>query len=359
MKLTDVVNQLQLVLPKYTDYFSNTLSIANISTSGNTAIISTSVSHGLVNGQAVTISDVAFNNDITSVSQDGLIFTFGTAVAHDLTLNYPGYETVEINGFTDTNWNGSFSLVAVPNRTSFSVRSTNTIPTLNGNEYVREVRVDGVNGRYSVTVVAPPIFTIAGSFIDGVYTGGTVKTAVRIAGSVNIERAIQEYTEQNVNDLWMFVVMADAEVSKSRNAYSDSVATIANGEDVRVRLIDGFSVFIVKNVSQEISAVAAMDIARHDLLSPILKSLYGARFDTGLSGCSDFIAILTSHNFVEYDRATFVYQYTFQITNDMTLDDSVINEDTRAFRDISYTQTTDQNNEDVEELTVLDIQLDS
>ena len=355
MKLTEVVNQLQLVLPKYTDLFSNTLGISSIVSSSNVATITTSPAHGLVNNQAVTISDVAQENIIDSVSQDGLVFTFTTTNNHDLTFGYAGYENVTFGGFSDSAWNTTHQLLSIIDRKTFTVQSTETIPTLNASNFLSEIRIDGVNGRFPVTVTSPTVFTVAGTFLDGDYLTGTVKTAVRIAGTATIERGLEQYTKQNVSDLWLLVSMSDAIVSKNRTAYNDATATIGNGEDIRTRLIDGFSVFIIKNVKSDIAAVDALDIARHDLLTPLMKSLFGARFSTGLNGLGDFRAILTGHNFVEYTRAILVYQYNFEFTTDLTLDDTVDPLDTKAFSDIDYTHSV--GGDDTTDATIKNIEL--
>ncbi len=349
MKLTEVVTQLQLLMPQFTDLFSNTLNVTSIVASGGVASINADT-HGLLTNDPVTISEISQENPIISVSRDGLLFTFETSINHDLTLDDPNYETVTIGGFTDSVWNDSFSLVGIPDRTNFIVQSTNpNLPILNSNEYLAEIRIDGINGRYPVTVLDVDNFTVSGNFEDGDYLGGTIKTAVRIAGSVSIERAFEQYTKQIKEDLWMFVTMNDAVTSKNRTAYNDAIATIAANEDIRTRLIDGFSVFLIMNVNDETAAVDAVDVCRHDLLSPICKSLFGARFSTGLSGAGDFAAILTGHNFVQYDRATFVYQYGFEFTNDLTLEDAVKNTDTRAFSEIDFTQV--MGGDDTEDLT--------
>jgi hypothetical protein len=351
MKLTDVVKQLQAVLPKYTDYFNDTLTVDTITATSTVATITTIEDNNFFSSQkAVTNVGITQETPIISVSQDGLVFNFETSIDHDLTLNFQGYENVTLGGFTDSSWNDSFVLVDVPNRRNFKVRSSNTIPTLNANEYLAENRIDGVNGRFLASItVDPKVFTIEGDFLAANYTGGIVKKDVRIAGSISFERAIEQYTKQNVNDLWMFVVMKDAEISKDRNAYNDAVATIANGEDLRLRLIDGFEVYIVKNVKEEVAAVESIDICRHDLLSPILKSLFGARFSTGTSRSGDFVAVLTNHNVAFYNRATFAYQYDFEFTYDLVLEDSVEQVNTRAFRDIEYATVTPT---DTENLTV-------
>ena len=64
MKLADVVTQLQLVLPKYTDYFDDSLSISSIEATADTATIITSSAHLLSNNDAVTIADVAIQTAI-------------------------------------------------------------------------------------------------------------------------------------------------------------------------------------------------------------------------------------------------------------------------------------------------------
>ena len=135
-----------------------------------------------------------------------------------------------------------------------------------------------------------------------------------------------------------FVSMNDVITSKDRNTLNDSQGTFTNGQDPRLRLIDGFSVFLVGNVTNEIAGVRLLDTFRHDLLSPLLKTLSGIRFDTGLQNNSDFKTILIGQNVVLYNNAILIYQYNFQFTNDITLDDQAEECDTRAFSEIDYTQ---------------------
>lgn len=349
MRIRDIVNQLQLVLPKYTGLFSTTQSIASINAASGVATITTNEDTTLVDNQAVTISDVTSRTLISSVSKDGTLYTFTTTEAHDLTFEFPGYEQITLAGFPNTEWNDSFDLIGVPNRNTFIIRSSNTLPVITGTEYLKENRIDGINGRYGISVIDARNFTVEGDFTDGVYDTGLVKTGVRIAGSVNIERSIEQYTEQGIEDLWIYVSPGAATISKDRNAYNDGVATITQNEDVRLRLIDTFTVFIVSNTTAEVTAVDAVDIARHDLLGPILKTLLGATFDTGLSGKGDFKAVLTDHTWFEYNKSILVYQYNFQVSQDITLADQVEQGDTRAFNDISYTH---QQNPDTTDLTV-------
>jgi len=337
MKLSDVTDQLKILLPKYTNLFSSQVSFSSVVASSNVVTID-AVGHGLSSGEAATLQGFKYPTPIDSVSQDGLIFTFTTSEEHDLT--YGWQDEVELAGFTDAAWNDSFALIDVTNRNTFKVQSTNTLPILNGSEVLYEDRVDGVNGIYTLTAVTPDQLSVTGSGIkDGTYIGGQVHSRVQVAGSVSFERALEQYTEQSLTGVWAFVVMDNAETSKDRNTISDAVATPVTGSDIRLRLVDGFVIHLFKNVSAEIAAEASVDILRHDLLFPILRSVFGARFDTGLSGGGDFRTILKGHNMVYYNRATLVYSYAFEVSMDLIEDDAVQPQDTRAYRDTNYTHT--------------------
>lgn len=339
MRLADVTRQLQLLLPKYTDLFSDVLDISSIVATVTVATITTSTVHKLDNDNAVVMSDVGTNTTIAGVSQDGLIFTFTTGTDHDITLDSPDHENVTLDGFTDSAWNGSFELIDVPNRRSFEVKSVNAIPVLNGNEILQEVRSDGVNGRYKATVTSPTEFTIEGTFLASNYSGGKVSTKVRVAGAVSLDRAINQYTEQKLSELWAFVLMADVQVSKNRDTRDDSDASLPTGTEMRQRAMDGFEVLIFQNTTEDIAATDAIDIARHDLFLPLLKSVYGARFDSGLSGDTDFRTIFVSQGLVNYSKSVLIYSYKFQALYDLTDGDTVEPSDTRAYRDISSTQS--------------------
>jgi len=348
MKISDVVTQIRTILPKYTNRLGDLLDISDITvTDGNLATITTSTPHNIPVSHAVTLADVKSETSITGVSQDGLVFTFTTAIPHDLTLDWQ--ETVNLIGFTDTDWNNSFDLVSVPSRLTFSVRSTNTMPTLTASENLLEVKASGVNGSFLATVIDTTSFSISGSFDDGGYQGGQVSDAVRVSGVIDIDRAIEEYTKQTINDLWLFVAPVDAEVSKDRNSLSDAISSLTSGAALRMRILDGFNVYVVGSTVDDISGVNTLDLCRHDLLLPILKTLFGTVFTSGLTGGEDFKTVFAGHGINRYNRAVLVYEYEFQVAMDLTGNDAVEDEDTRAYRDIDYfhdmgsSDTTDTN----------------
>lgn len=352
MKLLDVVKQLHSVLPQYTSLFSDVLNVGSIVASGGVATIVTATNHGVKSSPnaSLTLANVNSETPIGSVSKDGNTVTFGASADHDLTFGWKDHDTVSLDGFTDSAWNDSFKLLRVPNRRTFVVQSTEALPVLNGNEFLLENKIGGINGRYQPTFVDIKTLTITGAFSDGNYEGGTVGSGVRVGGMINPDDISEYYTSQNLNDFWMFVSMHDAELSKDRHSLSDAEATRATGDDIRMRLLDGFTISIVKNVTKDISAIDAIDVCRDELQLPILKSVFGAKFDTGLSSSADFKAVLTGHGVALYNRAIIIYNYDFEFAMDLTNDDTVEPENTHAFRDIDLTEVI--NGDDTIDMTV-------
>ena len=73
MRLVDITNQFRLLLPKYTDLFSDTVEISSITASSGVATIITSGPHGFTSsdtGNSVTLSVVKTQTSITGVSKD-------------------------------------------------------------------------------------------------------------------------------------------------------------------------------------------------------------------------------------------------------------------------------------------------
>ena len=359
MKIADVVSQLALVLPNFTDLFADIQAISSITVTSNVATVTTTAAHGLATGQAISIAGVETRTPITSFVKSGLNFTYTTSLEHDLTFGWVDNENIELSGFTDNDWNASFKLKASDNRFDFTVQSTNADPVLTGNEFLLEPnRIDGINGLFPITVTGASAFTISGSFLDGTYTpiNGKVFSNPRIAATIDIDRALAQYTKNNTNEFWIFVEPANVTVSKDRSAFSDATATIPSGTEIRTRMLDGFTVYIIAPTSAEIAAEKALDICRHDLMLPMMKTLYGVKLDTGVTNVADFKVTLEGHNVAAYEKAFLAYAYEFQFVIDLTDEDQFREGGTRAFRNIDYTQEV--GGDDTENSTVSAVNLD-
>lgn len=344
MKLNDIASQLKLLLSSYTDLFSSNLTISSISSDGSTVTV-TAPSHGLNTGQGVVLSGVAKETAINSVAQDGLIFTFGTAVDHDLTMNWfrnprdiNTLNEVSLIGFTEGSWNDIFELNDVLNRRNFKVKSVNTLPVLNSNEKLLEI-LPAINKAFPVTVIDTNTFTFTGSIAAGNYQGGKVSTIPRVYVAINgqdVWERIQSPLATNSYSMYVLPPLSGVSTSKDRSTFSDAVSTKSSGTDLRIRLLDGFSILIIAPTHNENSAGLAIDICRHDLRAVLYSCLLGAKFTTGLS-TSEFKIIPIQDDVASYDRSKLIYQYNFQLPFDATSSDSVPPADTSAFREIDFT----------------------
>jgi len=337
MKLLDIVNQLKIVLPQYTDKFSTNINVTSIDATNNTITIITDEPHNLTTGEDITLSNYLNKTPIESITQNGFVYTITTKIDHDLTEGFQ--ERVSIDGFDASVWNCSFDLLAVPNRRTFKISSSNNIPILNGNEYLLENRIDGINGQHTVNVLDDVTLTISGNFLNGSYSNGTINSNVRIVGAVSFDRFIEEYTEHNINELYIAVVMDDVSVSKDRNTYSDAVSSPSTGSELRLLMIDGFMIYIVGNVSQDIAAQDMVDLTRHTLFLPILKSVYGIKFNTGLTNDTDFRTIFIGNGVALYNKAIYAHVFEFQQSAYIVEDDAVDPINSRAFRDSNFSET--------------------
>lgn len=343
MRMADIVQQLRRVLPGKTDLFHQVVGVSSIVATASLATVTTSAAHGLATGRVVVLVGVETRTPIASANQSGLQTQFITSEDHDLTEDNPDTPTVRLSGFTDPLWNADHELLFVNNRRSFTVRTALTEPVLNGNELLLEAnRIDGLNGAFEVTVVDLTSFTISGSFIPGTYTpiDGKVVSNPRIYPSVTIERAQKLYEEHDPGEFWAFVIPGPAVVSKDRSTESDAVSALMDGDDMRLRLLDEFSVYVFAPSAKQLAATKAMDICRHDLLVPIVGSLYGTRVQTGLA-CdeSEFRLTFIGHEIFNYDGSTLIHEYAFQAPMDLSSEDAVVLEADRAFRDIDYAHT--------------------
>lgn len=339
MKALHVVNQLRAVLPQYTDVFSTGVAISSVVAFGGVATVTTTAPHTLEAGEVVSLTGFNSRLAIGSVSKAANVYTFTTTLGHDLTEGW--FDTVAFEGFTAAEWNASFKLLSVPNRKTFTVQSAESLPTLDSSEVLLENRANGVNGAYTLRNPTSTTFEVAGAFPDGTYTNGAVRSDIRIGSSIDTEQMVDLYTAQALPDYWLYVVMGDQETSKDRNTHSDATATLATGMDFRVRVIDRFDLYIFINTKNKYSAADAADIARHDLLSPILRSLFGVKFETGADGGGDFVVVPTRNGRFSYEKAFYIHEYSFETTFDLTYRDGVQPNETSAFRDVDITQTVD------------------
>jgi hypothetical protein len=337
MKAEDIIKQMQLALPNNTDYFTDTLDITSLTRSGSTVTAVCATPHNLETGKNVRISGAKAPTLITELTQVNGVATAKTDVDHDLTEEF--FETVEIIGADQEEYNGTFSLLRVQNRLTFSygLNSASVISPATGSEILLlTAGLGSYNGLFTVTVIDPVTFTyqINTTPYPTAYGNIKAKKNIRISGAVSIDRALEAYTSQETNKLWAFVVLDDTQVSKDRTQRNDSIALRSYGVDFRTRLLKNFSVYVVVPSVMSVAGRYERDLME-DLEPLLYKSLLGVKFESPFAEKSWSLITPVGHGFSGYYKAYYVHRFQFQTSYDILIEDTAINPETRAFRDIT------------------------
>jgi hypothetical protein len=346
MRADDVVNALATRLPFFTDAFSDSVDIESISSTGTTATATTTSAHGFIAGQQVVITGAKTPINVSSFTRLGTLGTIITESDHDATKGLNAVpENVEVDGALQSEFNGSFPLASVPNRRTLNVIMENTGGVAASGD-IKALNVASALSQYNglqeiLTVPTDTTFTY--SIDSELSTADNSDIAangnIRVSASATIERAVDAYTEQQINDAWAFVVLGNAVASKNRAILSDATddqQRQQQGDNFRQQIIQPVSVYVFLPASEEIAGRNARDTAQ-DLWRPICQSILFERFDTGLY-VGEYNALqFTSHSFFQYNSAFYVHEFAFEQVEPLQFEDSSGYSVDVAFRDIDLT----------------------
>lgn len=345
MKASEIVLQLGALLPVLTDKFTDDISITSLTRSGSTVTATTDSVHNLKINKAVNITGAQTPVAVSSLTRSGAIGSMTTTTNHDFTQGES--LTAEIEGATEVEFNGSFTIISVIDRKNITFTMDDSGPTIatgtpllvNGESALRQY-----NGLKQVTAVPSTTQFQFEVTDDTLFTpaSGTIiaKTLPRISAAATIERAIESYTKQETDKLWAFVVLGDVTASKNRNIESDATDNIQRGQYYRQQITQPFTVLVMIPTSQEIAGRNARDLAE-DLFRPICRSLLFSKFYSGLFVGKQGPVVFSDHGFGTYTNAYYAHAYNFQQTVDILFDDTVGYDVDVAFRDITLDMLID------------------
>jgi len=345
MKAADVVQQLALKLPQHTDKFTTNVNVSSLTQSGGTATATTATAHGLTVGKQVNITGAKVPLAVSSLTRSGTVGTLVTASAHDLTEGVS--TTVEITGAIEAEFNGTFTVLTVPNRTTVTFTmadagatiATGTPLLLGATNYLNQY-----NGLHEVlTVPDTTSFTFSVASTVGSPAYGTIeaRTLPRVTAVVSEEIILQAYTKQGPSELWAFVVLGDVTANRSRQTETDAVQDTQRGQYFRAQLIQPLTVYVVVPSALENAARSARDLCE-ELLQPITQSILFKRFNTYLTVSQRGPLQFVGHGFAAYSRAFYLHAYEFQQLADLTFADTAGFDDDVAFRDLSLSLVPEQ-----------------
>ncbi len=340
MKASSVIQQLQSVLPNHTDSFTDNFSVTSLVRASTTVTAITSAVHGLITNDFAFIYGATNQISIISLTQIGGIATAITATDHDLTLCSAEVAlgrvvTVEISGAAESDYNGTHTLLSVPDRNTFTYKIVATAPaTATGTIFLENYGL-GYVGWHQVTVIDTTTFTYETTETPNSPAGGTIEARLRprISGAVSIDQIEQAYTKKQPTKLWAFVVIGDKVANKNREVLSDATMTQGIGESYRQLVIQPFSIFCLLPSTVSIVARQERDAA-DDLVLPFCKSLLRLRFPSGFAEDSFSGVVFSYDRFSAYSEAYYVHEYAFETTARLTYGDTLDPEHSMAFRDI-------------------------
>lgn len=345
MRTQDIIFQLSAKLPALVDDFTTSFSISSLTRSGTTVTGTTTVAHGLKINEAVNIVGAQTPIAITSITRVGIVGTLVTATDHDATAGVP--VNVELEGSTESEFNGSFKVIQVKNRKTITFEIADSGPTtgtgtpllLNASNVFKSY-----NGLQKVTSV-PTATTFTYELTDSTLftpASGTItaKTRPRITGAATDERALASYTKQKSGDAWLYVVMNDGVANKSRTLDIDGGDNVQRTNHFKQFISQTVSLFVFIPTVNNIGGREARDRAE-ELFRPICQSILFAKFDSLLFSEKYNALMFNNHGFHNYDTALYIHRYTFEMTLLLAVEDTVGADEDFAFRDIDMTQAHD------------------
>ena len=332
-------------LPQFIDSFTDEESVTANIISGSPQILRVNKNnHGYPVGKDVLFTGVLIDNGINAVNLDSGILTITTNAEHDLTV---GYSLVEMQGFTDSQFNGTFELYSVPSSTSFEIES-DTLPVLNGNETLRENWSIGLNEIFNIDSVTLNTFDILltdkPTFDILPIPQINLISGYRMGIVDDIKRLNEIYTKQPPDKLWLYVIMEDVTTSKDRNLVNDAVRADTAQTDQRVLNIGRFSIVVILPTSANLTARIATNLCYDEIYFAMLKAISGMSFVSEEG--TQYIANMSGHGSVQYNRAYYGHGYDFEQLYETDTSDTfrTFGSQSRAWRrvEISFAEIQDR-----------------
>jgi hypothetical protein len=339
---SDVAHRLTSQLPKYTDLVSDVYDISNITTSLGVSTVTTSLPHNISVGDPISITDVDVPIPQSTLSRVLTVGTIITTIDHDLTKSIA--PTITIIGADDSNFNGEFSVIQIVNRRTikFTMDDSGATSTSNGSILSASSYIQSNNGNFQVsTVPTPTTFTFsATNAIDGSASSGKVKANTRISAAANLPRAVDSFTKQSIDKVFIFVVLGDSSASKDRSTNTDLTSNLTRSNYFRQQIQEYISIYVISNTKDEIAGRKIRD-EMQTLFLAITKSIAFFRFDTNMSAAKSDPLVFVNHGIERYDGAIYIHAFNFECSTEFTFKDTSGYDDDVAFRDIDM--TADQN----------------
>jgi hypothetical protein len=322
-----LLRHLQEYLPRYTDLFSEQIPVAAVIIDDTVQKLRVTIpGHGLSTGNKVVLSSGRTVNRITgaTVTLDAIANTYvmrcATAVNHDLTGGL--FETVTIQGFTDTALDGDYAFLSSISSDMFEVEVPfDSLPA--GNLHVLENRSKGVNGALTITNVVDAstidIDLLDTPLLDAQQVQGLIYSKnMRINVIANFERVKDIYSKEATADTaWLYLIMGDVAASKDHELENDAIRTDTVQNAQKVKMVGDFALCVMLPTHNDPLGAYAINLCYTEVYAAIIKTIVGVKLDGFLS---QYVTSLTDHGPLEYVPSYYGHGYTIQFVYEEDLD---------------------------------------
>lgn len=327
---SDIIKQLQSVLPKYTSDFYDTKDIINASITGKEITLTY---NGIITVDTLAnikgvYCKIAVTDIVAGDEDNQWILT--TEIDHDQTYSDIEKELgIEKTVLFSGDFSGSKVLVDVPANDKIIIESTEEPE---GDFFLLENR--GYSDRKTVVIdnTAHTLKYDVDYEIDPIVVSGEIINNIRIS-TVASEDNIIDLLENKTIALTkntIFLLMGETLASSDRKVYSDAKNRKASGEDLTTEYYQTFTVFIVIPTQGNTTPYEAIE-SIHTLRPYMIKCLHGAAFESGFSN-RPYLCTYTGDAGADYNKAYYVHRFDFENGYLINGDDSISNDDSRAFR---------------------------
>lgn len=358
MKLSPLIQQFSTFLPKHTNKFTDEFLIDTMSAVGSVVTVTTTTDYSFTSPfifitealEAVPIIAFTYENETG-------IVTATTGIDHGLTeaMNIKTVEksplTVDLVNNTNTLLNDTFTLLTVPNRTTFTFQflTEQVGLSIDGDviNYSLASQAKKVGGLHEITEITTTSFTYdAGVDLTGIVLvvgdNASVRGNIRIAGAADEDRVIASYTKStqdssfnNDTKFWLFLTYGAVFNSKSRNDISDALRAITNGSDPRQFLIEELNAIVIAPTVNSISGRKERDEIE-DVKVALFKTIlnFTAPNPYSTADFENYNYVFVSGTPLQYNSAYLAYEFTFQTQFDVSFADMFKEFPITPFRDI-------------------------
>lgn len=360
MKSEEIIQQMQTKLPQLTELFTRTIGVFSVTRSGTVLTVNCSEEHLLKVDHIVSLVGAKTPITVTSIDRTATLLVIVLATNHDLTEFPDGtVQQVTVSGATEAEFNDTFTITNIPNRKTLHATVADSGPTSATGAPVL-IGAESILRDYNVPYAVQEILSATSFKVNHPTSGlanplGTIQARAipRISGAVDIDRVVEAYTEKEINEYWVYVVLEDVTASRDLKSQSDAHVNRNRATHFREQLLQPFSLYVFIPASEDLSARGLRDIAE-ELFKLLCKSVLYSRFDSGLTDVDQGAVNFLEHGSQSYNRAVYVHRYSFLQVVDLTFGDTVGASPDVAFRIIDFTMTPSTGEDSVNTLIDLD-----